>query len=138
MALGFDQAIARGEYNSQNSESMWRINSNNQIKRIILNFEDLNMNWFVNYWTFFCWFRIDIGNNTSFPVFLCLLGWYHQVLQNFISKWIALECEDMHLTQEVLVLIIVGVKVKTWKTFILVLASTVIKIAFLIARRRTF
>ena len=55
-------------------------------------------------------------------------------------KWIALEleCEDMHLTQEVLVLIIVGVKVKTWKTFILVLASTVIKIAFLIARRRTF
>ena len=44
----------------------------------------------------------------------------------------------MHLTQEVLVLIIVGVKVKTWKTFILVLASTVIKIAFLIARRRTF
>ena len=44
----------------------------------------------------------------------------------------------MHLTQEVLVLIICWVKVKTWKTFILVLASTVIKVAFLIVRRRTF
>ena len=119
----------------------------NQCEELILTIKLKELYWILRIWTwtdlwiiehFGCWFRIDIGNNTSFPVFLCLFGWYHQVLQNFISKWIALECEDMHLTQDVLVLIIVGVKVKTWKTFILVLASTVIKIAFLIARRRTF